>query len=361
MSDISLCATSSADAPGNPKEKVKTAIIGIGRMGLTHLAILGGHPFLKITAASDGASLITHGIAKYRSDIKLYENFQQMLEREELDAVLIATPPDSHGLMIDAALNLDLSIFVEKPFTLNAAEALRYAQRSENQKTAFHQVGYVCRHTDVYLKVKQLIQSNLLGRIISFQSEMHGCTVVKKENGAGWRGERKTGGGCLNEFGSHAVDMTVNLFGKPSKVVGSCLLPIYSERVEDLVRSTLIYENGVTGSLYANWSDPSHRKPVLKMDILGDQGRIQADFYGMKIFMNRENGSYKKGWNTINLPDLTAPVPFYVRGNEFTRQLYAFAEGVLHPGSPNLCSFRDGAATQEVIDMIFADANVVNP
>ena len=345
-------------APEVARKTVKAAIIGVGRMGLTHLSILGGHPFLKVTAAADGKSLITQAITKYRTDIKLYDNYQKMLRDEELDAVLIATPPDLHGPMIEAALARNLSIFVEKPFTLNAAEAIRFAAASGAQKNAFHQVGYVCRHTDVYIKVKGLLASGILGRIVSFQAEMNGCTVIKKESGSGWRGERRTGGGCLNEFGSHAVDMVVNLFGRPSRVAGSRLVPIYSEQVEDMVTSTLLYEDGIVGTLLANWSDPSYRKPMLKLNVLGDQGRIQADFYGLKIYMNRENPSYKKGWNTVNLPDLTEAVPFYVRGNEFTRQLYGFAEGVLDPARPNVCSFADGAETQEVIEMIFADAGV---
>lgn len=342
------------------RKPVRAAIIGVGRMGLTHLAIYGGHPFLKITAAADGTSLITHAISKYHSDIKLYDDYQKMLRNEDLDAVLIATPPHLHAPMIEASLERNLSIFVEKPFTLDALEARRFADRSRTQKTAFHQVGYVYRYADVFLKLKELLQSGLLGRVMSFQVEMHGCTVIKKENGAGWRGVRKTGGGCLNEFGSHAVDMLVNLFGKPSKVIGSCLLPIYSEQVEDLVRSTFLYENGLVGGLYANWSDPSYRKPMLLLDILGNEGRIRADLYGLKIFINNGNSTFKKGWNTIHLPELMSSVPFYVRGAEFTRQLYAFAEGVRDPGAPNICSFADGATTQEVIDMIFADAGVEN-
>lgn len=327
-------------------------------MGLTHLSILGGHPFLKITAAADGKSLITHAISKYRTDIRLYDDYQKMLRNEELDAVLIATPPDSHGPMIEAAMQSNLSIFVEKPFTLDAKEARRFAQRSVDQSKSFHQVGYVLRYTDVYIKLKELLQSNILGRIVCFQAEMLGCTVLRKENSAGWRGERKTGGGCLSEFGSHAVDMVVNLFGKPTQVTGSRLMPIYCEHVEDMVHSTLLYKNGTIGSVYANWSDPSYRKPVLRLNILGEEGRIEADLYGLKIFMNKEHPSFKKGWNTINLPDLMKPVPFYVRGTEFTRELYAFAEGVRDPSRYNACSFVDGADTQEVIEMIFLDADV---
>jgi len=352
-------ATSGAirDLASEPKKTAKAAIIGVGRMGLTHLSIFGGHPFFKITAAADGASLITHGISKYRKDIKLFNNYEEMLKNEELDAVVIATPPHLHAPMIEAALQQGLSIFVEKPFTLDLGQARKFALQSEAQPNAFHQVGYVCRYTDVYIRLKEILQSELIGRIISFNAEMNGCTVISKGNESGWRGERNTGGGCLNEFGSHAVDMIVNLFGRPSQVVGSSLQSIYSTKVEDLVRSTFIYTSGIVGSLYANWSDPSYRKPVLKVDILGDKGRIMADFYGLKIYMNHADSSYKKGWNTIHLPDLTEPVPFYVRGNEFTRELYEFANGVLDPAGANHCSFADGAATQEVIDMIFADAS----
>lgn len=339
-----------------PEKILKAAIIGIGRMGLTHLSIYGGHPFLKITASADGKSLVTHALSKYRTDIKLYDDYLKMFQDEELDAVLIATPPHLHTPMIEAAMERNLSVFVEKPFTLDATEGRRLAQLSQNHPNAFHQVGYVCRFSDVFIKVKELLQSGILGRIINFQVENHGCTVRKKESGAGWRGERRTGGGCLNEFGSHAVDMAVNLFGKPTKVSGSALVSIYSAQVEDMVCSTFYYENGMIGNFRSNWSDPSYRKPMLNIDIFGDMGRIQADFYGLKIFLNKEIAPYKNGWNTINMPELMKPVPFYVRGNEFTRQLYAFAEGVQNPHSQNICSFNDGALTQEVIEMIFANA-----
>jgi predicted dehydrogenase len=327
-------------------------------MGLTHLSILGGHPFLKIVATADSPSLITKALSKYRKDITLFEDYRKMLESEELDAVIIATPPHLHAEMIDAALERKLSIFVEKPFTLDAVKARQFAGRSAAMTTAFHQVGYVLRFGDVFLKVKDLVRQNLLGRIVNFQVEFHGCTVLKKENGAGWRGTRETGGGCLQEFGSHAVDMAVNLFGKPSAVTGSQIRSIYSEGVEDLVCSNFLYPDGVVGSLLAVWSDPSYRKPAMQMTILGQEGRIQADLYGLKVYLNRENPHYRKGWNTVNLPELMQPVPFFVRGAEFTRQLYCFAEGAQDPGRPNLCSFADGADTQEVIDMIFADASV---
>jgi len=341
-----------------PRRIVQAAIIGMGRMGLTHLSILGGHPFLKVRAAADEGSIITRGISKFRPDIKLYEDYRTLLQNEELDAVLIATPPHLHGAMIDAAMDRNLSVFVEKPFTLDSAEAQRLAKRSSDQPNAYHQVGYVARFGDVYSKVKALLDGGLLGKVFGFRLEFHGCTVLKKENGSGWRGDRKTGGGCLNEFGSHAVDMVVNLFGKPSSVKGSSLVPIFSEGVEDMVLSTLTYADGKAGSLYVNWSDSSHRKPSLKTNILGEKGHIQADFYGIKIFMNEGNQHYKQGWNTVNLPELMKPVPFYVRGAEFTNQLYSFAEGVLRPSQPNPSSFADAATTQEVIDMIFADADV---
>jgi predicted dehydrogenase len=125
-----------------------------------------------------------------------------------------------------------------------------------------------------------------------------------------------------------------------------------------MVRTNVLYANGLTGSVTVNWSDESFRKPTNKIEILGEHGKIIADQHELKIYLDRPTHSYVKGWNTAYITDCFSPVPFYVRGNEFTRQIYHFVERALDPSLPNLCGFSDATATQEVIDMVFADAGV---
>lgn len=336
---------------------LKAGIIGAGRMGMTHFALLGSHPQIRISAVTDDSSVVTGALSRYRPDIRLYGEYREMLAEEDLDLVLICTPPSLHTEMVEAALEREVSIFVEKPFTLTAAEARRLldkAKGSEGRVTL--QVGYVNRFNDVFIKAKSLLNQQMIGKVLSFRTEMFGRSVIQKNTGNGWRSKRENGGGCLYDYGSHAIDLAVFFMGRPEKVVGSHLSSLYSAHTEDAVRANLLYPQGVVGSLYVNWSDESCRKPGNKVEILGDEGKIVADNHELKVFMKRDKGVYRKGWNTIFITDLFTNVPFYVRGNEFTRQIYHFVDCALNPALPNQSGFAAAAFTQEVIDEIFASS-----
>lgn len=132
---------------------------------------------------------------------------------------------------------------------------------------------------------------------------------------------------------------------------------IYSKHVEDIASATMLYKNGISGTLYINWSDTSYRKPTNKMEIFGLGGRILADQHSLKIFLNQPNEQFnmRQGWNTLYITDIFKPVPFYVRGNEFTRQLYHFVDCIQGKSAINQCTFADGVATLKVIENIFND------
>jgi len=113
----------------------------------------------------------------------------------------------------------------------------------------------------------------------------------------------------------------------------------------------------MSGTIYINWSDTSYRKPTNKIEIFGDVGKILADQHSLKIFLNKPNEKYKfrQGWNTLYITDVFKPVPFYVRGNEFTRQLWHFVACIQEKEKTNDCTFADGVNTLEVIEYIFND------
>lgn len=71
---------------------LQAGIIGAGRMGITHLALLGSHPNLKVVAIADDSQLMSRALARYRPDIRLFDDYNKMLNEAVLDLVLIATP-----------------------------------------------------------------------------------------------------------------------------------------------------------------------------------------------------------------------------------------------------------------------------
>ncbi len=169
-------------------------------------------------------------------------------------------------LDIQYAADQGVHIFVEKPFAMNVAEGEETLSHLQG-KPLVNQVGYVNRFNEVFMKVKGLLNSGLIGEVRNFSSEMYGPTVVKTKSG--WRSKKKLGGGCMYEFASHCIDLAIYLFGKPDSVAGSVMQSIYSAEVEDLVTSTFVYEAGYTGTITVNWSDELYRKPTNLVDMFG--------------------------------------------------------------------------------------------
>tara|TARA_B100000963_G_C22634553_1_gene676811 strand:+ start:1853 stop:2902 length:1050 start_codon:yes stop_codon:yes gene_type:complete len=337
---------------------LKIAFIGMGRMGVTHFSILNSHPNVEIIAIVEPSKIIKSFFKRYKPNIKIYSNYTNFFDDLNVDAVIISTPPDSHFEICKLAAANSVNVFCEKPFTISFNESNEISNLFSS-KNLINQVGYVNRYNDIFTYVKKNLEKGLIGDILSFKSQMFSGTKIKKSSKLSWRDNSKRGGGALYEMASHAIDLVNFLLTKPDKVIGSILKPIYSSNVEDFVNSTFIYKNGITGLLEVNWSDKSYRKPTNKIEIFGNKGKLIADQHSIKIFLNKSSDMFelKSGWNTIYITDLFNQCKFYVRGNEFTNQLYHFIENILDSKSKPLSNFNNASITHKVIEEIIIDHN----
>lgn len=336
--------------------KINVGIIGIGRMGITHFSIINSHPNVNIVAVVDTSKIILQLIEKYLKGVKIYTDYEKLFASEKLDAVIVCTPPSLHYPIVKIAGEKKIHVFSEKPFTTQKELGDDLSDLFERNELV-NQVGYVNRFNDVFSKTKELYEKGLIGKAITFKSEMYSRTITKTEDGNTWRDSKEGGGGAVFEVASHAIDLVNFLLGKPDKITGSSLSKIYSKNVEDAVSATFLYKNGMSGTLCVNWSDESYRKPTNKIEILGSKGKIQADQHSIKIFLKDTNPAFdfRQGWNTLYITDVFKSVDFYVRGNEFTRQLYHFVTCILNKEVKNISSFKDACNTLDVIESIFRD------
>lgn len=336
--------------------KIKIGIVGIGRMGITHYSIINSHPDVRIVAVVDTSKIILQLIEKYLKGVNTYTDYNSLFMGEELDAVIICTPPSLHYPIAKIAGEKGIHVFSEKPFTTKKDLGVELSELFDRNKLV-NQVGYVNRFNDVFIKAKEIYESGEIGKAIMFKSEMYSRTITKTEEGSTWRDSKDGGGGAVFEVASHAIDLVNYILGKPDKVIGSNLTKIFSKNVEDAVSATFLYSNGLSGTLFVNWSDESYRKPTNKLEILGTRGKIQADQHSIKIFLKESNDSanFRQGWNTLYITDIFKQVEFYVRGNEFTRQLYHFVNCIQEKSKKNISSFKDACNTLEIIESIFKD------
>lgn len=336
--------------------KIKLAVVGFGRMGITHFSILNTHPDIEIKAVADTSTLILKLLEKYVKDVHTYSDYNELFKNEKLDAAIVCTPPAMHYPVALKAAENGVHVFSEKPFTAESQKAKELAQLF-HQKKLVNQVGYVNRFNDIFRTVKEYIDQKLIGDIIRFKSEMYSKTITKTHNGNTWRDSHENGGGAIYEMASHAIDLVNFLIGKPDKVSGSYFTHIYSKNVEDAVIANFLYKNGISGTLNVNWSDESYRKPTNTIEIFGTKGKLLADQYSTKIFMKKADPKFKlnEGWNSIYITDVFKPVPFYLRGIEFTAQLFHFIDCIKKKEEYCKCSFSDAVYTHDVIDAMFKD------
>lgn len=336
---------------------VKAGIIGLGKMGISHCAILGAHPNVDLVGVCDTSTLVLDGFKKY-SSFDVFSDYRKMIQTLSLDCVVIASPTKFHAEMVNRCLDNNIHVFCEKPFSLKADEGLSLAEKAERLDLV-NQVGYHNRFLGTFNEAKHLVDNQILGNIYHFVGESYG-PVVLKEKGTTWRSEKGQGGGCLYDYASHTIDLIHFILGNAFFVKGTLLKSVFSREVEDAVYSNLILDGGLSGQLSVNWSDETHRKMNTQITIVGKKGKIIADATEAKIYLNESNEEFglDKGWTVKYLTDLTQGVNYYLRGEEYSSQIDHFVSCIEDRNLKNKSTFRSATATDKVISMLISDSTL---
>ncbi len=339
----------------NQKGMITGAVIGLGKMGISHAAIIGANPLVNFVAVCDSSTLVLDAFKKF-STVKTYRNFKEMIDNESLDFVLVATPTRFHFPMVKYALENGLHVFCEKPFNLNSKDGEELVQLA-NSKSLINQVGYHNQFIGTFRELKRLLQADVLGDLVHFMGEAYGA-VVTKEKGKTWRSNAEEGGGCLYDYASHVLNLIQEIIGNPVHSAGTKLKSIYSNDVEDAVYSTLSLDNGLSGLLSVNWSDNTYRKMSTTLTVIGKNGKISCDATEIKIYLKESNKKegLDKGWTIKYITDFALPVNFYLRGEEYSAQIEHFVNCIITKKQGSYNTFEQGNNTDKVIEMIIANS-----
>lgn len=338
---------------------IDVAVIGLGKMGLSHLAIARAHPEVNLVGVCDSSGYVLDVLGKH-TGVATFSDPESMLARTRLDAVIVATPSQLHAPMARAALDNGVNVFCEKPFTLDHTESTALASQAEGAGLVT-QVGYHNRFVASFAEVKRLLDLDAIGEVTHVLAEAYGPVVLAPKGGT-WRSRRASGGGCLYDYAAHPIDLVTWYLGAPTRVSGSILNSVFSAETDDEVFSTLHHASGQSAHISVSWSDESRRKMSTMVTIWGTRGRIFADRQEIQVYL-RDGAAppdgYRAGWNVRYTTDLTRPVWYYLRGEEYSAQIEDFVHRVGDHGRDGLNTFRSAAETDRVLGMIMADAQGV--
>ncbi|MFD2203282.1 Gfo/Idh/MocA family protein [Shivajiella indica] len=306
---------------------LKVALIGAGKMGISHLSILGAHPDVKIVGVCDTSKIVSDVLEKY-SGYDCFTDYIKMVDTTKPDAVFVAVPTKFHYKMVKDLLDKNIHVFSEKPFCLNPTESNELFLLAK-KKGLVNQVGYHNKFVGTFQEVKRIVKGGYIGDIQHFLGEAYGPVVIKKKSET-WRSDPNEGGGCLMDYASHVIDLINDILSPINSCKGAMLKSIYSKQVDDAVYALVGIETGTSGVISVNWSDETYRKMSTSVTIIGNKGKIVSDANELKVYFKSDEHpkEYSKGWNVKYVTDLTEEVNFYLRGEEYSAQIDYFVKAV---------------------------------
>lgn len=232
---------------------VHIAILGVGLIGKRHLAIAAEEPACEVVAAADMSESARSEVEAHGA--RFYSDHRALLECEQLDGVIIATPNSAHAQVgIDCAA-VGLPMLVEKPLsdTLDSGRALLSAAENGGVPVS---VGHHRRFDPTVELTKSIIDDGQLGNLTALQF----IWALRKHDAyydTRWRVSRAAGGGPVLINLIHDIDLMRHFGGDIVRVYAELGHGARRLEVEDAIAATIRFASGAVGSLVSSDATPS--------------------------------------------------------------------------------------------------------
>ncbi|MFC2107498.1 Gfo/Idh/MocA family oxidoreductase [Bacteroidota bacterium] len=265
---------------------INTALVGFGLSGKVFQA-----PFLEANPGFNLHTIVTSGdeAAKVYPNSKIVRNFNEVIDNDDIELVVIATPNEFHFAQIKASLEAGKHVIAEKPLTPTSLEARQLFEiaKAHNQYIFPFQNR---RWDGDFLSIKKILDERLLGNILDF--EIHFDRFSPTIDAASWRYKKNIAGGTLFDLGIHMIDQVQVLFGLPEAVFCQLFFQRENSIVDDSFDLKMIYPHkNVTIKSSVFVKEQGHR-----ITIHGDKGSF------IKYGLDPQENELKEG-KKPNIPD----------------------------------------------------------
>lgn len=335
-------------------------IIGTGSISHSHMAGYRALGSAEVCAACDIDEKRVRAFAEQYGIPRVYTDYNEMLKREELDAVSVCTWNSVHAPASIAALRAGKNVLCEKPMALNTAQALEMEKAAKGAGKLL-MIGFVRRFGNDTAVLQDFIRGGMMGDIYYAKA-----TYLRRAGfPGGWFGDKsRSGGGPLIDLGVHVIDLVRYLMGKPKAVSASgaafhklgARADIRQERgyaasdggsvfdVEDLAAAMIRFDSGAVLSIEASFS----------LNLKEDTGSIEL--FGTKAGAKLDPSLEFYTEQNRYLVDVT-PVCNTALSFEglFEREIAHFV-GCVSEGTECLSPAEDGVEIMRIVDAVYRSA-----
>jgi predicted dehydrogenase len=203
---------------------IRVAVVGLGAWGtLAHLPSLAAHPEVAIAAVVDrDEGRVRDAAARYGVPLGFTDPDVMWGNGPDFDAVIVATPTDTHLPIALPALAAGKHVLCEKPLALDLAQAriMAAAARAAARDGVVTKVGFMFRSSPALRRMRELVAAGHVGEVIAFQAHTMNAQFADPATPAHWKMDRaRANGGVHVEYGAHAIDLALALAGPIRRVV----------------------------------------------------------------------------------------------------------------------------------------------
>lgn len=296
--------------------------VGGGKMGMSHLALASQYVGKDNVALCD-TKLSTRFLFRLLG-YKTFSSVDAAAKRlDRLSGVLIATPTSSHAPLVRWAILKKVPCFVEKPLTLDVKSSSELVSLAVAAGVTV-QVGFVMRYVASFQQLRGLVMNGSLGQLLGYTASMRGNVITKPPAPDSWQSDFARGGGCLNEYGPHIIDLSRFIFGSVCEVGPVEISRIYSTRADDRISISWVHENSIQGQIQIDWCDSTKRKSVMEFQVNFEHARVRVDNSTVEIDWHDTSPLSPEIRAQIDVPVKPQNVGYYLRGEEFSLELEEF-------------------------------------
>jgi predicted dehydrogenase len=249
--------------------KTRIGILGGGQIVQNvHLPTLQSHPGFEVVAVAEHDEAIRCQIAERYPRVALCVDCSEVVQRDDVDAVLVALPNALHAAAAVNAFQKGKHVYLEKPLALDLFEGQQVlsAWRASGR---IGMMGFNYRCNALYAQLREQVQNGTAGDIVSIRTAF--CTPLRKL--PPWKRTRKSGGGVLFDLGSHHIDLVRWIAGCEVVEVRARLESLHTE--QDNAWLELRLANGIIVQSFFSLTavDEDH------IEIFGTTGKLSCRRY----------------------------------------------------------------------------------
>ena len=310
------------------EQRIKVGLIGCGNIGArAHLPACAQNPETEVVAVCDIIGERAQAAAE-QAGATPYTDYRQLLERQDVDMVIIALPNDLHAEASIAAAEAGKHVLCEKPMALTLEEADAMIETAK--KTGVKMMIGQTRHFDHrYVSIKQQLDAGKVGRLVFIR---HSARQFLPFPPDAWQWDPQRGGGVFLNISIHATDLFRWFFGEDAVEVFAV-----AKSVREAARAagsydhafiTCKFEGGGVGFAEPSWVYPGDFGGTLyaQLDVVGTAGKIQyadKDTNPMLIYTTEKGHELPRYFEFMSTTEYA-----------FEEEIRHFARGILDDQEP---------------------------